>query len=251
MRNLHEDREQANFACEIDSARNSVCKNEAAGPSWDKVMNEVLIVEDHPFVADATQRLLGASYPLLKSVILTNAEDACKAFADPDRAWHRILLDLDIPGAHGLSVAAEIQRQGLASITCVVTGNTRSDYVAQIKSMGFLGYVGKGIEVSEFADALSMIFVGSRAFPTNEVDPQARLDAPRITLRQREVLDLVRQGCNSKEIARRLHLSMGTVNNHINAVMAALDVNSRSHAVARAIELGMLNMNADAVSAWH
>lgn len=214
-------------------------------------MNEVLIVEDHPFVADATQRLLGSSYPLLKSVVLTNADDAVRAFGDPTRAWHRILLDLDIPGAHGLSVAAEIQRQGLASITCVVTGNMRLDYVAQIKSMGFLGYVGKGTEVREFTDALSLIFVGSRAFPRDDADSHARQDVPRITLRQREVLDLVRTGCNSKEIARRLHLSTGTVNNHINAVMAALEVNSRSHAVARAIEFGMLNMNADVGSVYH
>jgi DNA-binding NarL/FixJ family response regulator len=212
-------------------------------------MNEVLIVEDHPFVADATKRLLSANYPLLNAFVATNADEAIRALADPDRAWHRILLDLDIPGAHGLSVAAEVQKHGLAGIACVVTGNMRGDYVAQIKAMGFLGYIGKGIEVRDFDASLAEIFVGRLAFPS--ADASARADAPRITTRQREVLDLVRTGCNSKEIGRRLHLSTGTVNNHINAVMAALEVNNRSHAVGRAIELGMLNTHADGASAWH
>ncbi|MDP9902417.1 response regulator transcription factor [Variovorax ginsengisoli] len=214
-------------------------------------MNEVLIVEDHPFVAEATKRLLSANYPLLNAVVLTNADDAVKAVSDPHRAWHRILLDLDVPGAHGLSVAAEVQKQGLAGISCVVTGNMRSDYIDAIEKMGFLGYIGKGIEVREFADSLALIFVGDRSFPSDDTCPFTRADSPRITLRQREVLDLVRCGCNSKEIGRRLHLSPGTVNNHINALMAALEVNSRSHAVGRAIELGMLSMHAETRSAWY
>jgi len=203
-------------------------------------MNEVLIVEDHPFVAEATKELLSRAYPLVSTTVRSNASAAIEALTDPNRTWHRILLDLDIPGAHGLSVATEIQRQGLAGIACVVTATHRSDYVAQIKAMGFLGYIVKATPVDEFAAALGKIFVGVQSFATLPEGAQVRHEVVRLTRRQAQILDLVRTGSNSKQIGRSLKLTEGTVNNHINAAMSALEVSTRSHAVAKAIECGML-----------
>lgn len=207
-------------------------------------MNEVLIVEDHPFVAEATKELLSRAYPMLSTTVRSNASAAIEAVKDPTRSWHRILLDLDVPGAHGLSVATEVQRQGMAGITCVVTATQRSDFVAQIKAMGFLGYIVKATPVGEFSAALGKIFVGDQSFATLPDGIQARPDVVRLTRRQAQILDLVRTGSNSKQIGRSLKLTEGTVNNHINAAMAALDVSTRSHAVAKAIECGMLGFGA-------
>ncbi|WP_076999134.1 response regulator transcription factor [Variovorax sp. KK3] len=205
-------------------------------------MNDVLIVEDHPFVAHATKELISHNYPLLQISVRSSATAVRSALSDPTKVWHRILLDLDVPGAHGLSLATELRDRGLAGITCVVTAMHRQDFVAQAKAMGFLGYIIKATPVDAFASALDQIFRGERCFaaapPVDRMRDETTL---RITRRQAQVLDLVRSGFSSKEIGRALGLSEGTVNNHINAAMAALNVKTRSHAVTKAIEGGMLS----------
>lgn len=208
-------------------------------------MNDVLIVEDHPFVAEATRVLISRTYPGLQIDVCSTASDATAALANPERRWHRVLLDLDVPGAHGLSLAREIKSQGMAQIACVVTANDRTDFVSQIKQMGFLGYIIKATPVDEFSAALEKIFRGERAFPSATQGPAK--EVPRLTRRQAEILNLVRVGCSSKEIAGRLKLSPGTVNNHVTAVMHELNVSSRSHAVAKAIEIGILGIAPDEI----
>lgn len=61
-----------------------------------------------------------------------------------------------------------------------------------------------------------------------------------LTPRQRQVLDLLQQGFSSKRIAQQLRLNTGTVDNHVAGLLRALGVANRGHAIARAIELGIL-----------
>lgn len=206
-------------------------------------MNDVLIVEDHPFVAEATRQMLDRHYRGLNIVVCTSARAASEALVDPTRNWHRILLDLDIPGAHGLSYAREVKAQNLAGIACVVTANDRPDFIALVRKMGFLGYVIKAQPVAEFASALEKVFVGEKTFPQS--DQVLSKELPRLTKRQTEILNLIRVGCSSRDIGARLELSEGTINNHVTAIFAALDVSSRSHAVAKAIEIGILGLTPD------
>ena len=206
-------------------------------------MNDVLIVEDHPFVAEATKALITRTYPDLSIYVCSNATDAVEAISNPEHPWHRVLLDLGVPGAHGLSLAREVRRQRLAGCACVISANEQDEYVSQIKQMGFLGYIIKATPVEEFTAALAKVFRGERTFPSS--DQHAAKEAARLTNRQTEILNLVRIGCSSREIANRLKLSPGTVNNHVTAVMAALNVSTRSHAVAKAIEIGVLGILPD------
>lgn len=153
-------------------------------------MNDVLIIEDHPFVAEATKELIARAHPALAITVCSAAEPALQTLRDPNRSWHRILLDLDVPGAHGLSLALEIEKLGLASITCVVTAMDRLDFIAQIEARGFHGYVVKAMPAREFSASLDKVFAGERVFAgpgrTRTADA-----AIRITRRQTEVLHLV------------------------------------------------------------
>ena len=210
----------------------------------DDEMNDVLIVEDHPFVAEATKELLSRAYPLMNMWICSDAQSAVNAMADQTKSWHRILLDLDVPGAHGLSLVMEARRLGFESITCVVTAMDRREYEKQIEAMGYLGYIFKATPVDGFTKALDRIFKGERVFPPPINGHREIVEAIRLTRRQAEVLNLVRTGLSSKQIATVLGLSEGTVNNHINAMLTALEVGTRSHAVTKAIELGLLSVAA-------
>ena len=89
-------------------------------------MKEVLIIEDHPFVAEATKALIAKIHPDLIARVCDAAAPALSLLRDPGHCWHRVLLDLDIPGAHGLSTALELHRLGLAPRTCIVTAMDRA-----------------------------------------------------------------------------------------------------------------------------
>jgi DNA-binding NarL/FixJ family response regulator len=200
---------------------------------------DVLFVEDQPIVWEATARILTRSPQVGQLVVFNTAEKALTALrAEPDR-WGLILLDLDVPGAVGLSLAMEIQAMGLASITCILTGSSRHDYMQQILALGFQGYILKGSEIAELEANLNKVIGGQRAFSTHEA-AAATTDAARLTRRQGQVVLLISQGMTDKEIGRVLKLAPVTVNHFVRAASVALNARSRSQLVSRAVELGLL-----------
>jgi two-component system response regulator DesR len=203
-------------------------------------MKSVLIVEDHPLVARAMQDVLDRSEHGLKSHVCTDADETLVQLAQPQANWFRIFLDLDVPGAIGLSLARHIHGLGLHSRCCIVTALSRNDLASEVQSLGFLGYIVKAIPYVEFEKALHRILIGEPSFSGSVAESH---HAPtRLTRRQEQLLDGVRRGLCSRDIAAGLFLSEGTVNNCINAAMRALNVTSRSHAVAKALELGLLRL---------
>jgi DNA-binding NarL/FixJ family response regulator len=200
---------------------------------------DVLFVEDQPIVWEATARILTRSPQVGQLVVFNTAEKALTALrAEPDR-WGLILLDLDVPGAVGLSLAMEIQAMGLASITCILTGSSRHDYMQQILALGFQGYILKGSEIAELEANLNKVIGGQRAFSTHEA-AASNTDAARLTRRQGQVVLLISQGMTDKEIGRVLKLATVTVNHFVRAASVALNARSRSQLVSRAVELGLL-----------
>jgi len=200
---------------------------------------EVLVVEDHPLVAEATAALLKRIEPSSEVVNCASAVDALRLLDNSGGRWSRIFLDLSVPGAYGLSLAMDVQARGLAAICCVVSAFDRSDFIAEVRRLGFLGYIVKAASVAELTVALSTAMSGQQTYPTPRATGASN---PRLTRRQTEILELVRAGLPSKRIARRLGLVEGTVNNQVAAILQVLHAESRTHAVARAIELGVLPM---------
>jgi DNA-binding NarL/FixJ family response regulator len=198
----------------------------------------VLVVEDHPLVAEATGLLLAGCGGLFNPVISSTAAQAIERLDDRSCQWFRILLDLDVPGAYGLSLAREVENRGMAGRCCVVSAFDTPEYVAEIWSRGFLGYITKAIPVAAFTAALMTVLGGKRSFPFTS--SATNVTGVRLTRRQTQLLESIRAGRSSKEIANELHIAEGTVNNHVAAILQSLDASSRAHAVARAIELGFL-----------
>ena len=202
----------------------------------------VLIVEDHPLVGEAMRDVLARSAGDLEPHLCLDAPAALCEISDPHKNWFRIFLDLDVPGAHGLSLAREIRRLGLHDRCCIVSGSDKQHLIEETRRLGFLGYIVKAIPSVQFASALSRVLVGEKVFPSTTASTNQPLI--RLTRRQEQLLDCVQRGMSSKDIARALFLSEGTVNNGITAAMKALSVTSRSHALAKAFELGLLGVNA-------
>lgn len=209
-------------------------------------MKSILIVEDHPFVAEATKELITRSHPSVGVVVANTADEAIRVLDRGEHDWKLILLDLDVPGAIGLSLAMDIKARGLQGITCILTGTYNTDYIAHAQANGFLGYVLKAIAVGSLETALLKVLSSERVFPAEDPGLAASGGLPVLTRRQLEVIRLVGEGKTSKEIAKLLSLAPGTVNDHVEAAMVELKVNSRAHAVQKALQMGLLRIGDDA-----
>ncbi|MCW7536261.1 response regulator transcription factor [Aquabacterium sp. A7-Y] len=198
----------------------------------------ILIVEDHPLVAEATADLLKRCGTRSDLVICHTAAQT-QTVLQREQAWFRILLDLDVPGAQGLSLVREVADRGLASRTCVVSANTKQEFIEATRQLGLLGYIGKALPVPDFSDALSRMLAGEHVYMSATLTPAP--PTTRLTRRQLQLLQLVAQGLGSKQIGVALNLSEGTVNNHMASILRVLGVTGRAHAVAKAMELGLLS----------
>lgn len=200
--------------------------------------HSVLVVEDHPLVAEATGKLLVGCGNSIIPVISSTAADALERLDDRRITWFRVFLDLDVPGAYGLSLAREIEARGLADRCCIVSAFDNPEYVLEAYGRGFLGYIFKAVPVAAFTSAILTVLDGERSFPITA--STRRAVGVRLTRRQTQLLEKIRLGLSSKEIAIEMHIAEGTVNNHVAAILQSLDAASRAQAVARAMELGFL-----------
>ncbi|MDM0030346.1 response regulator transcription factor [Variovorax saccharolyticus] len=205
-------------------------------------MIHVLLIEDHPLVSEAASYKISLSPRVASIMVCGTADEALDALhAEPDR-WGLILLDLDIPGAVGLSLATHIRKMGKAHITCVLTGSNQPEYVTRIEAQGFQGYICKGgASIDVLEHALLSVVGGQRVFPSRPETATAE-GAVRLTARQTDCLQCVARGMTSRQIALSLKIHPSTVDRHINGAFYALGVKSRSHAVGKALELGLIDL---------
>lgn len=211
-------------------------------------LKKILLVEDHPLVADATRALLLKLDSSLDIYICDTAGHAIETFKQHND-WHRILLDINVPNARGLSLVRTFQRFGMANNSAVVTASHNPQWSQEVSALGLLGYLVKAANLDDFTLFMQRILQGRRTFPINDSPPPA---APmRLTRRQQEILQLLHRGLASKEVAAELGVSLGTVNNHISGLMRVLGVSNRTHAVSCAMDLGYLHDDDNPSARWH
>lgn len=115
----------------------------------------------------------------------------------------------------------------------------RNDVAVRIRARacGARGFVAKTMDSDEILDALETVLAGGTAFEkANGGPPGAR----QLTSRQAEILELVAQGHGNKEIRHRLGIAERTVRAHLTDLFVTLDAHSRTQALIRARELGMI-----------
>jgi len=202
-------------------------------------MKKILIVEDHPVFAEVTKYLLLKMDASLEIIITLSAETAIETFKTK-KPWYRIFMDIDIPGAYGLTLARRLQKLGVAEITTIVTGFGNQQWSAEAQKMGMLGYISKVASYAEYIASLNSVLDGIRAFSNAE---QSVDDVPQLTRRQLDLLCLLHRGLTTREIAKQLAVTEGHVNNVCQTLKTALRAKSRSHAISRAVELGHINVH--------
>ncbi|TYB48031.1 response regulator transcription factor [Actinomadura chibensis] len=201
-------------------------------------MIKVLLADDHHVVRSALAGLLGLE-PDLTVVAEVDRGDqvlAAARSARPDVA----VLDVDMPGLDGLAAAAALRADLPEVATLVLTGHGKPGHLRRALTAGVRGFLLKTAPPEELAAGIRAVAAGERV-----LDPKLALtawdsaDNP-LTPRETDVLRLAAEGAEATEIAERLHLSAGTVRNHLTAVVAKLNARNRTDAARIAGEAGWL-----------
>ena len=206
----------------------------------------ILIADDHPLVR---QGLKAALAPLPEVEIV--AEAATGQAAIREAVLHQpdvVVMDLQMPELNGIDATRELARAVPSAAVLVLTMFDDDDWVFAAMRAGARGYVLKGAEQQEIARAIMAVAAGeaifgpaiaTRVLTYFASPPVTSVPFPELTVRERQVLDLIAAGRNNHQIAGQLGLSAKTVANHISAIFAKLQVADRTQAILRARDAGL------------
>jgi two-component system, NarL family, response regulator DesR len=150
------------------------------------------------------------------------------------------LLDVEMPGLDGISVAAELRRALPSCRSLIVTTFGRPGYLRRALDAGASGFVVKDTPAEQLADAVRRVHRGLRV-----VDPELAIESLAVgtsplTERERDVLVAAAQGGTVADIARGTFLSEGTVRNYLSAAMGKTGARTRAEAARIAQDNGWL-----------
>ncbi|MDH4115951.1 MAG: response regulator transcription factor [Acidimicrobiia bacterium] len=197
------------------------------------------IADDHTVVRDGIRWMLADAEGI---EIVGEAADGHDAVAllrtlDPDI----LVLDLRMGGTSGFDVLDTARRERLDTRVLVMSMHDEPSHVRRALKMGACGYVLKNSGRDELLRAIDAVAAGNRYVQGDLaavlIDEEARAE---IAPREREILVLVADGAENKQIARELGLSQETVKSYLRNLFARWDVSSRAEAVAMGIRLGVI-----------
>lgn len=210
----------------------------------------VLIVDDHAIVRKGTRALL-ATEPDIQ--IVGEASDGAEAVAQaqtlrPDV----ILMDLVMPKLDGIEATRQITAQQPGVRILVLTSFAADDKVFPAIKAGALGYLLKDSSPAELVQAIHQVYQGQPSLEPSIArkvlselshPPKTPLTAEPLTERELEVLRLVAQGKNNKEIAEQLLITEMTVRTHVSNVLSKLHLASRTQAALYALREGIASLD--------
>ncbi len=197
----------------------------------------VFLVDDHRlFLSGVRAELAGRVEIVGEAVDVEPAVEGIRA-TTPDV----VLLDVHLPGGGGKAVIEAVRREGANDIVFLALSvSDAADDVIGVIRAGARGYVTKTISADDLADAVQRVNEGDAVFSprlagfvldafAGDVPAGTALDPEldQLTPREREVLRLIARGYTYKELARRLAVSVKTVETHVSSVLRKLQLSSR------------------------
>ena len=212
---------------------------------------KIVIAEDHMVLRQGLRALLNSSDDL---DVVGEAGDGMEAIrCIRDQRPDLVLLDLNMPKMDGISVIKEIRQVFPGTKIVALTMFKNEEYILEAFKSGADGYCVKSASYEELLMAIRAVLSG-RNFVSSEVSDKV-LDGylesrkkikkestwEKITSREREVLKLVGEGYQNKEIADYLCISPKTVEKHRANIMQKLDLHTASALTSYAIEKGLVS----------
>lgn len=205
----------------------------------------VVVADDHPIVRAGIVGLLESASDI---EVVGEASDGAAAveLADSLRP-DLVLMDLRMPVLDGAGATARILAAGHGTRVLVLTTYETDDHILAAIEAGAGGYLLKAAPQDEILAGIRAVAAGETVLAPSiaaklvqRVRSDAAAPAPSLSPRELEVLRLVANGRSNPEIARALVIGEATVKTHLVHVFEKLEVNDRTRAVTRAMELGLI-----------
>jgi two-component system response regulator DesR len=152
------------------------------------------------------------------------------------------LLDIEMPGGDGLSVAARLRQELPEVKVMILTAFGRPGFLHRALEVGAAGYLLKDRPATELASAVRRVLAGETVVDPGLALGAMSMGANPLTAREVEVLAQARDLATIADIAGALHLSVGTVKNHLSVIIAKLGAHNRVDAVRTAQERSWLRL---------
>jgi two-component system response regulator DesR len=201
-------------------------------------MIKLLLADDQALVRGAMAALLDMEADLKVVAEVGRGDEVLAAARDHD--IDVALLDVEMPGLDGVAAARELHRALPHVRVLMVTTFGRAGYLRQAMAAGASGFIVKDTPARQLADAVRRVHEGLRVVdPDLAAQSLAQGESP-LTDRESDVLRAARTGGTVADIARELHLSEGTVRNHLSAAIGKTGARTRAEAVRLALDNGWL-----------
>ena len=201
-------------------------------------MIRVLIADDQLLIVGALAALLDTE-PDISVVATFTSADGVVSYVQHERV-DVALLDIEMPGQSGLDLAEQLMRLDAPCRVIMVTTFGRPGYLHRALEAGVSGFVVKETPPEQLGEAIRKVAAGLRVVDPELASAARGNQANPLTAREKELCRLAVTGAEVRSIARTMHLSEGTVRNHISSVLAKTNTTNR-YAAARAAErLGWL-----------
>lgn len=194
----------------------------------------VVIVDDHQLFLSGVRAELGDHVEIVGEA--SDVDEAAMVILEtqPDV----VLLDVHMPGGGGQAVIAQVRdKSPEVKFLAISVSDAAEDVIGTIRA-GARGYVTKTIQPDELADAIRRVHEGDAVFSprlagfvldafAGQVPAPADPELDQLTQREREVLRFIARGYAYKQVARRLDISIKTVEHHVSSVLRKLQLSSR------------------------
>lgn len=193
----------------------------------------VLIADDHALVLEMFEHFL-SSRPDFE-VMTAPDLDAALSVMETDGPFDLVLVDLNMPGMNGVAGLRKAMEKNTGGRTGLLTSDPSAQVISEILQMGSAGVILKTASLKDLANEIRFMAAGGRYVPVELIDQQklkARdtKNSP-LSNREMDVLGLLSEGLQNREIADTLSLAEATVKMHVKSICTKLGASNRTQAV--------------------
>lgn len=209
----------------------------------------ILIADDHPLFRNALRQALVTSYPDAHWLEAESADSLQQAIEQNDLI-DLIILDLEMPGAHGYSTLIHLRSHFPAIPVVVISAHEDNETIGKAMHYGSSGFIPKSASLDSLAVALEQVLQGETWLPADidlskisvSEDSTFGNKLADLTPQQYRVLQMFGEGLLNKQVAYDLGVSEATIKAHATAIFRKLDVRNRTQAVIALQQLEICSM---------
>lgn len=210
------------------------------------VKTKVVVVEDHPKTLEYLSALFSGSDGIEILGAYSRGEDALVGI--PQALPDVLIVDINLPDISGVDVIRNLKERFPRLEILVLTIHESREQLFAALQAGASGYLVKGASSTEIINAVSLLMAGGSPMSSTVAryvveefqEVKGSRDSAILTSREKEVLQGVASGLSEKKLAENLAVSPHTIHTHIKKIYRKLQVNSRTEAVLRARNRGIV-----------